>query len=183
MSSYDSMKTKLEPVGLYSISEGSNISNELKAYAEGIDPLFEDLDVMTRECFIDTAETYGITQRENFTGKERSDYTLEQRREMLRLQEQNMGSKCNKAAFEDKMRSFGVYDFYFYEYFSKDVLAIPCGWGWRAAAAYQPAEGSFRADRPRLRRYGQKRARRWCRRPIPRAPGCERSDPASRGRD
>lgn len=124
MSSYDSMKTKLEPVGLYSISEGSNISNELKAYAEGIDPLFEDLDVMTRECFIDTAETYGITQRENFTGKERSDYTLEQRREMLRLQEQNMGSKCNKAAFEDKMRSFGVYDFYFYEYFSKDVLAI-----------------------------------------------------------
>ncbi len=124
MGSYDSMKTKLEPVGLYKVADGSNISNELKAYAEGIDTLFENLDVMTRECFIDTAETYGITQREIFTGKEKDNYTIEQRREMLRLQEQNMGNKCNMEAFSDRLRSFGVYDFYFNEGFSKNVLAI-----------------------------------------------------------
>ena len=124
MSSYDSMKTKLESVGIYIITEGSNISNELKSYAEGIDVLFETLDIMTRECFITTAETYGITQRETFTGKERESYTLEQRKEMLILQEQNMGNKCNTEAFEDRMRSFGVYDFYFNEGFSKNALAI-----------------------------------------------------------
>lgn len=124
MNSYDSMKTKLESAGLYRITDNSNINYELKAYAEGMDKLFENLDVMTRECFIVTSETYGITQRENFTGNEKKNYTAEQRKQMLILQEQNMGNKCNTEAFVDMLKSFGVYDFYFNEKFSKNALSI-----------------------------------------------------------
>ena len=48
MGSYDSMKEKLNAVGIYSIDENSNISKELSACAEGLDSLFETLDTMTK---------------------------------------------------------------------------------------------------------------------------------------
>lgn len=124
MSSYESMKAKLAPVGLYTLEEGSNICQELKSYAEGLDVLFDELDTMTREYYIETAESYGITQRELFVGGMKSEYTLEQRREMLKLQEQNMGNKCNAEAFGDILRSCGVTDFIFSERFTAYGLTI-----------------------------------------------------------
>lgn len=124
MSSYDSMKAKLEPIGLYLLETGSNVCNELSSYAEGLDTLFETLDTMTKEYFIDTAESYGITARERFVGKEKSEYTQLQRKEMLKLQEQNMGNKCNTEAFSDILRSLGLSDFEFTERFSSNSLII-----------------------------------------------------------
>lgn len=115
MSSYDSMKEKLNAVGIYSLDESSNISKELTACAEGLDSLFENLDAMTREYFIETAEDFGIVRREKFLGKEKEEYSTEKRREMLLLQEQNMGAKCNADAFSDILRSCGLTDFAFVE--------------------------------------------------------------------
>ena len=99
MGSYDSMKEKLNAVGIYSIDENSNISKELLAYSEGLDSLFDSLDTMTKEYFIETAVDFGIVRREKFLGKEREEYSTEKRREMLMLQEQNMGGKCTPDAF------------------------------------------------------------------------------------
>lgn len=115
MNSYDSMKNKLNEVGIYNISENSNISKELYAYAEGLDGLFDSLDTMIKECYIETAEDCGIIRREKFLGKERTEYTTEKRREMLKLLEQNMGGKCNSQAFSDILRSCGLTDFSFAE--------------------------------------------------------------------
>ena len=115
MSSYDSMKEKLNAVGIYSIDENSNISKELTACAEGLDSLFESLDTMTKEYFIETAENFGIERREKFLGKKREEYSTEKRREMLMLQEQNMGGKCTHDAFCDILRSCGLTDFTFAE--------------------------------------------------------------------
>lgn len=115
MSSYDSMKEKLNAVGIYSIDENSNISKELSACAEGLDSLFETLDTMTKEYFIETAENFGIERREKFLGKEKEEYSTEKRREMLMLQEQNMGGKCTPDAFCDILRSCGLTDFTFTE--------------------------------------------------------------------
>ncbi|MGN1432475.1 MAG: hypothetical protein ACI4XI_02120 [Ruminococcus sp.] len=115
MSSYDSMKEKLNSVGIYSIDESSNISKELTACAEGLDSLFENLDAMTKEYFIETAENFGIVRREKFLGKEKTEYSTEKRREMLELQEQNMGGKCTPDAFSDILRSCGLTDFAFVE--------------------------------------------------------------------
>ena len=115
MVSYDSMKEKLNAVGIYSIDENSNISKELLAYSEGLDSLFDSLDTMTKEYFIETAVDFGIVRREKFLGKEREEYSTEKRREMLILQEQNMGGKCTPDAFCDVLRSFGLTDFTFTE--------------------------------------------------------------------
>ena len=115
MSSYDSMKEKLDEIGTYNISTGSNISNELAACAEGLDGLFDSLETMTKEYYIETAEDYGITRREKFLGKERTEYSTEKRREMLKLLEQNMGGKCTTEAFSDILKSCGLSDFSFKE--------------------------------------------------------------------
>ena len=124
MGSYDSMKEKLNAVGIYSIDENSNISKELLAYSEGLDSLFDSLDTMTKEYFIETAVDFGIVRREKFLGKEREEYSTEKRREMLMLQEQNMGGKCTPDAFCDVLRSFGLTDFTFTELPSTFKLSI-----------------------------------------------------------
>ena len=36
MSSFDSMKSKLAPLGVYSLEEGDTVCRELGAYAEGL---------------------------------------------------------------------------------------------------------------------------------------------------
>lgn len=115
MSSYDSMKEKLGEIGIYNISDGSNISKEVAACAEGLNALFDSLDTMINEYYIETAKDYGITRREKFLGKERTEYTTEKRREMLKLLEQNMGGKCNAEAFSDILKSCGLTDFSFSE--------------------------------------------------------------------
>lgn len=115
MSSYDSMKDKLNAVGIYSIDENSNISKELVACAEGLDGLFDNLDAMTKEYYIETADDYGILRREKFLGKEKTEYSIEKRREMLELQEQNMGEKFTPDAFSDILKSCGLTDFSFVE--------------------------------------------------------------------
>ena len=124
MSSYDSMKEKLNAVGIYSIDENSNISKELSAYSEELDSLFETLDTMTKEYFIETAENFGIERREKFLGKEKEEYSTEKRREMLMLQEQNMGGKCTPDAFCDILRSCGLTDFTFTELSTSFRLSI-----------------------------------------------------------
>ena len=71
--SYASMKAKLAPLGIYTLAEGSVTDCELKAYAAGIDRLFDTLDIAERESFIETAETYGLSEREKFADKEKPE--------------------------------------------------------------------------------------------------------------
>ncbi len=111
MDSFTSMKTKLEATGLYKIEEGSNIFAELSAYAAGLDVLFETLDKMLAELFIDTAEDYGLSCREELLGKVKNDYPIDRRREMLKIYEQMMGGKCTLDAFEMILRGYGLSDF------------------------------------------------------------------------
>lgn len=124
MDSYTSMKNKLQSTGLYEISEESNISDELKAYAFGLDCLFAELDEMTREYFVSTAESYGLTERERFVGKVREEYSNEKRREMLKIQEQMMGNDCNKSSFEMFLEGLGLSDFEITENFSGQTVTI-----------------------------------------------------------
>lgn len=124
MGSYNSMKDKLNAVGIYSIDENSNISKELVACAEGLDGLFDNLNAMTKEYYIETAEDYGILRREKFLGKEKTEYSTVKRREMLELQEQNMGEKCTIDAFSDILKSCGLTQFSFTESPSTFKLSI-----------------------------------------------------------
>lgn len=124
MNSFESMKTKLEGTGLYDITAKSNIGAELLAYAEGLDPVFDMLEMMERELFIDTAEDFGIAERERFVGKVREGYSIEKRRDMLKISEQKVGGKCTPDDFKQIVRGYGVENFTFQEAPSRNRLAI-----------------------------------------------------------
>lgn len=111
MESYDSMKTKLDALGLYNIEENSNIYAELKSYAAALDEMFAILETMLKELFIDTAEDYGISSREILLGREKDGFSLDKRREMLKIYEQMMGGRCTPEAFDMILRGYGLTEF------------------------------------------------------------------------
>lgn len=123
MNSYNSMKSKLEQSGLYKITSGTNVSNELSAYAVALDVMYKELETIERELFIDTASTYGISSREKFFGKERSDKSLSARREILKAFERMTGESTVKA-FENTIKSYGVSDFDISENFAGSEVVI-----------------------------------------------------------
>ncbi len=124
MDSFDSMKNKLSDVGIYNIEKGSNVYNELKAYSVELDRIFSELDTMLREYFIETAQSYGITLREKFSGREKTEYSLEKRREMLKIQQQMMGSECTPKSFENFLKGCGLVNFRISESFAKQRIAV-----------------------------------------------------------
>ena len=105
------MKSKLAPIGLYSLSQGSAVDCELMAYAEGLDMLFDTLDEMTEEAFIPTATGYGITEREQFSGRKRADLSLEKRREALLAKERSFDPDKSIDGFKKLIESCGVKDY------------------------------------------------------------------------
>jgi hypothetical protein len=123
MDSLTSMKTKLKSTGLYSAADGSNLEKELKAYASGLDKVFDELDTMERECYIDTAETYGLSTRESFFGYDRSDSTVEERREILKTEEQLSGD-CTVEAFYKIMEGYGLKSYKIVEKYSGNALVV-----------------------------------------------------------
>lgn len=83
MNPFLSMKKKLEPLGVYSLSGGTFVEAELKAYAAEFGLLLAAAEELKRELFIRTAERFGLTLREAAAGPEREYLPLEARREML----------------------------------------------------------------------------------------------------
>lgn len=123
MDSLTSMKSKLEKTGIYKFDGGSNVEKELKAYAIEIDRLFEQLAVLQRECFIDTAQSYGILLRENFLGFDRSYLELDERRKILKACEQMSGS-CTVGAFGLMLESYGIENYKFEENPTNNSLKV-----------------------------------------------------------
>lgn len=83
MNPYLSIKKKLEPLGVYSLSGGTLVEAELKAYAGELGFLLAAAEELKRELFIRTAESFGLVLREAAAGPERGYLPLEARREML----------------------------------------------------------------------------------------------------
>ena len=89
MTSYESMKSKLLPLGIYSFESGGVADSELKAYACGLDPVFDMLGEMEREGFTVTAESYGLSEREQFIQYSGAELATEERRQRLVNAERN----------------------------------------------------------------------------------------------
>lgn len=104
---YTSMKNSLSTLSIYEF-EGTNISNELKAYALVLDEINAELSEMIDECFIDTASSYGLSQRELTIGAVRDDLTIDKRREMLKLRESICKSSFTVEKIKESLRSFGL---------------------------------------------------------------------------
>ena len=83
MSEFQKMSDILSSTGLYDVSQGNIVYAELQAYAEGLDMAFDELEEMLRECFAETAESYGLTLRENWLKRYNPDRTIETRRNAI----------------------------------------------------------------------------------------------------
>ena len=86
---YESMKASVAPLKIYG-EQALNLDLELRVYAEEIELLYSQLDSMFRERFIGTAQNEGLTVYEELFGPERSNESVERRREMLNLR-MNLG--------------------------------------------------------------------------------------------
>ena len=69
MSEFQIMRNILSSTGIYDVSQGSELYAEIMAYSEGLDMLFDEVNEMLRECFVNTAENYGLTYRESWIKK------------------------------------------------------------------------------------------------------------------
>lgn len=105
------MSSKLLQTGLYGIEQGGAVDCELKAYAVELDRIYTELDILLREAFVLTAQTYGISEREKFIGKERSDLTLARRRELLMLRETRASGGHGSADLNQLIEALGVTDY------------------------------------------------------------------------
>lgn len=108
MDSFTSMKNKLEPLGLYSLDGSGEIDCELKAYAEGLDILFEMIDELEREFFIPTAQSYGLSTRERFLGRERTDLPVSDRRDLLLYLEKTAKGDITEGGFAEFLQKIGL---------------------------------------------------------------------------
>lgn len=111
MKSLVSMKQKLEPLGLYDLSGSGEVDCELKAYAEGLDTLFDTLDELQRENFIQTAESYGLSRRESFEIRERAELPVQERRDSLMYYERTVITGLTDSEFAEFLERIGLTDY------------------------------------------------------------------------
>lgn len=111
MTAYESIKNKLDTVGIYNIEQGGLIDAEIRAYAAGLQPLYDEIEELLREGFIQTAQDSGLEQLEAMTRSYLSGGSLEERRtrlikrlsispdiiglERLKMQVASMGLECS----------------------------------------------------------------------------------------
>lgn len=108
MESINLIKSKLKPLGLYNLEPGTLIYAELMSYAVALDVLYDKLEEIEKEMFVNTAESYGLSLREKAFGYKRTNVSLETRREMLKYRSSITSSNFNKAQIEDALKASGI---------------------------------------------------------------------------
>ncbi len=83
MTAYESIKDKLSPLTIYSIQPDGLMEAELRAYAAGLQELYDAVDNMLREMFIQTAENEGLTNPELMASLYTGGNNIAERRERL----------------------------------------------------------------------------------------------------
>lgn len=108
MTAYESIKNKLSATGIYNIKQGGLIDAEIKAYAIALQRVYDKLDELLRECFVQTAEGYGLEQLEAMARTYMSGDELESRRNKLINRLQINPSIIGKDALEKQATSLGL---------------------------------------------------------------------------
>lgn len=107
VSAYTSMTNALNKLNLYSFDD-TNVSYELKVYAYFLDELNNEILILLNECFIDSASSYGLENRELIIGAKREDLSVEERRDMLKLRESICMSSFTVEKIKEAINSFGL---------------------------------------------------------------------------
>ena len=108
MTAYESIKNKLSATGIYDIKLGGLIDAEIRAYAVALQVVYDEVDELLRECFVQTAEDYGLEQLESMARTYMNGDTLENRRNKLINRLQINPSIIGKNALEKQVASLGL---------------------------------------------------------------------------
>lgn len=136
MDSITSMKSKLESVGIYDLSENSNVYKELAVYCAALDALIDIIKETERESTVKTAETYGLKMWEDILGERRESMDAEIRRELLQKRLSISEADFTRQGAEKLLSSLGV-AFTLYEYPAMNYMHIQC------EGAYSKAQRTF----------------------------------------
>lgn len=125
MNSLNSMRQKLKPLGFYNLNDTSLISAELSAYAQAINIIETLLDEIEKECFLATAQSYGLSIPEKMLGSEQSDKSYEDRRNSLLYRYSITANDFNKESIEKVLSVAGV-NGYIIEVPEQNTMYINC---------------------------------------------------------
>ncbi len=125
MSSLNSMKQKLRPLGFYDLNDDTIISAELSAYAVVLDEINATLAEIERECFVNTAESYGLGMRERMLGPEQTNKPVDERRNQLLYRSAITANDFTKSSLERALLVAGL-DGSIVEYPDQNSVHINC---------------------------------------------------------
>lgn len=125
MSSLNSMKQKLRPLGFYDLNDDSLISAELSAYAVVLNEISATLAEIERECFVNTAESYGLGMLERMLGPEQTNKSIEERRNQLLYRSAITANDFTKSSLEKALLAAGL-DGSIVEYPAQNSVHINC---------------------------------------------------------
>jgi hypothetical protein len=108
MGAYDSMKKCMLPTGLYRLDGSTLVDKELQAYAEVLDPLYEDIKNLRNESFVPTAADYGLRYHELALGVLWPEDEVEDRRRIIYALGSVGAHGCSRAAFEKLLADLGI---------------------------------------------------------------------------
>lgn len=108
MSSLNSIKQTLRPLGFYNLNENTLINAELSAYAMVLDEISLQLSEIERERFISTAESYGLSMRELIFTTEQNEKTTQERRAVLLYRTAITPNDFNESSIKRAMEIAGV---------------------------------------------------------------------------
>lgn len=109
MNIIDSMKEKLSVFSIYDLDkQNSLVLAELNAYKKGLDLIKESLDELERECFLSTAQGFGLDLREKVFTSKKDDLTFDERREMLKYRYSITSNDFNKNSIEKALIATGI---------------------------------------------------------------------------
>lgn len=118
-----SMSKHLCGIPLYDVNNPL-LSNELLVYSLLIDELNAEIEKMLCECFIHTASSYGLENKELLISDVRDDLTLEQRRKMLSFRECIDTSSFTALKIKEACDNFALCKCKFNEYPSLYTVAV-----------------------------------------------------------
>lgn len=106
----------LSPLNIYNLSENTNVYKELMTYAQELDLINLQLDILLRESFIITAEDYGLSLIEKIYTAPSADEDNSLRRERI-LNRLNIDDSCfTLEKIKNSITGFGAENFQILEF-------------------------------------------------------------------
>lgn len=125
MDSLLSIKRKLSPLNLYNLDDQNIINAELSAYAVALDMINYEIASLENECFISTAQSYGLDLREKLFEYIRTELSNEKRREMLIYRKSITSNNFTKSKLEEALMSSGI-EATISEDFDNNTITVNC---------------------------------------------------------